>query len=129
LKVELEMWHLFLTFFAFVSACWAMGSVLLKQFERRLDERFDLQEEHRREREATHDSQRRLELGNQDKRHQELDEGQRRLEREFLTFKAQLPDSYVRRDDYIRGQTVIEAKLDALAAGQSELRTLVAVHD
>ncbi|HAT1684401.1 TPA: hypothetical protein I8Y21_005186 [Klebsiella oxytoca] len=35
------------------------------------------------------------------------------LEREFLEFRAQLPVDYVRRDDYIRGQTVIEAKLDA----------------
>ncbi|PAV10996.1 hypothetical protein CBG25_00930 [Arsenophonus sp. ENCA] len=36
------------------------------------------------------------------------------LEREFLTFKAELPIQYVRREDYVRGQTVIEAKLDAL---------------
>lgn len=39
----------------------------------------------------------------------------RRLEKEFLSFKADLPLSYVRRDDYIRGQSVIEAKLDSLA--------------
>ncbi|EBA1658035.1 hypothetical protein HW82_27195 [Salmonella enterica] len=36
------------------------------------------------------------------------------LEREFLEFKARLPVDYVRREDYIRGQTVIEAKLDAV---------------
>lgn len=36
------------------------------------------------------------------------------LEREFLEFKAKLPVDYVRREDYIRGQTVIEAKLDAV---------------
>ncbi|ELC3498516.1 hypothetical protein RI881_004099 [Salmonella enterica] len=36
------------------------------------------------------------------------------LERRFLEFRAQLPVDYVRREDYIRGQTVIEAKLDAL---------------
>lgn len=36
------------------------------------------------------------------------------LEKEFMRFKAQLPIDYVRREDYIRGQTVIEAKLDAL---------------
>ena len=29
-------------------------------------------------------------------------------------FQAELPVQYVRREDYIRGQTVIEAKLDAL---------------
>ncbi|EIW6805903.1 hypothetical protein NI497_003325 [Salmonella enterica] len=36
------------------------------------------------------------------------------LEREFLEFRAQMPVDYVRREDYIRGQTVIEAKLDAV---------------
>ena len=38
-----------------------------------------------------------------------------RMERQFLEFKADLPLNYVRREDYIRGQSVIEAKLDALA--------------
>ncbi|EAM8612091.1 TPA: hypothetical protein MYQ36_000700 [Citrobacter braakii] len=36
------------------------------------------------------------------------------LEKEFLRFQAELPVQYVRREDYIRGQTVIEAKLDAV---------------
>lgn len=38
-----------------------------------------------------------------------------RVEREFLSFKAELPISYVRREDYIRGQSVLESKLDSLA--------------
>lgn len=37
------------------------------------------------------------------------------LERELLQHKAELPLQYVRREDYIRGQSVIEAKLDGLA--------------
>jgi hypothetical protein len=37
------------------------------------------------------------------------------LERDFLRFQAELPLSYVRREDYVRNQTVIEAKLDAVA--------------
>jgi hypothetical protein len=40
----------------------------------------------------------------------------RLLEVRFLEFKAELPRQYVARDDYIRGQTIIEAKLDAVAA-------------
>lgn len=40
----------------------------------------------------------------------------RALERQFLEFKAEMPRMYVAREDYIRGQTVIEAKLDAVAA-------------
>lgn len=39
-----------------------------------------------------------------------------RVEREMLQLKADLPLHYVRREDYIRGQSVIEAKLDALAS-------------
>lgn len=38
-----------------------------------------------------------------------------RLEREMLQLRADLPLQYVRREDYIRGQSVIEAKLDAVA--------------
>jgi hypothetical protein len=38
-----------------------------------------------------------------------------RIERELMGLKAELPVSYVRRDDYIRGQSVLEAKLDGLA--------------
>jgi hypothetical protein len=37
-------------------------------------------------------------------------------ERSILRLRAELPLEYVRREDYIRGQTIIEAKLDALAA-------------
>lgn len=38
-----------------------------------------------------------------------------RIEREMLQLKAEMPLHYVRREDYIRGQSVIEAKLDAVA--------------
>ncbi len=37
-------------------------------------------------------------------------------ERSILQLRAELPLEYVRREDWIRNQTVIEAKLDALAA-------------
>jgi hypothetical protein len=37
-----------------------------------------------------------------------------RVERELLALKADMPLHYVRREDYIRGQSVMEAKQDAL---------------
>lgn len=40
----------------------------------------------------------------------------RDLERKFYKFQIDLPHTYVAREDYIRGQTVIEAKLDAVAS-------------
>lgn len=39
-----------------------------------------------------------------------------RLDRDLMQMKADMPLHYVRREDYIRGQTVIEAKLDAIGA-------------
>lgn len=39
----------------------------------------------------------------------------RNVERELLELKADLPKSYVRREDYIRGQSLLEAKMDTLA--------------
>lgn len=38
-----------------------------------------------------------------------------RIERELMSLKADLPVAYVRRDDFIRSQSVVEAKLDSLA--------------
>lgn len=37
-----------------------------------------------------------------------------KFERDLLNLRAELPEKYVRREDYVRGQSVIEAKLDAL---------------
>lgn len=68
------------------------GKLLLSQIEKRLNERFEALELARRESET----------------------GWAKLEREFLEFRGELPLHYVRRDDYLRGQAVIEAKLDAL---------------
>ena len=39
-----------------------------------------------------------------------------RIEREVLQLKADMPLQYVRREDYIRGQSVIESKLDSIAS-------------
>ena len=52
-----------------------------------------------------------IEAANQDKADQ-----WHRMDREMLQLKADLPLHYVRREDYIRGQSTIEAKLDALAS-------------
>lgn len=43
-------------------------------------------------------------------------DGWREQERQLLQLRAELAEKYLRREDYIRGQTVIEAKLDAINA-------------
>jgi hypothetical protein len=37
-----------------------------------------------------------------------------RVERELMALKAEMPLHYVRREDYIRGQSVLEAKVDGV---------------
>lgn len=112
--VQVEMWAL-LTFLVgllvtFMAAVFGFAKVLGGQIDKRLDEKFKAQEEAR---EAGARS-----LREHIDRH--IDQGDRtavqvgNLERDFLKWQAELPIHYVRREDYVRGQTVIEAKLDAL---------------
>ncbi len=95
--IQMELWHV-LTLsatlsIALVSAFFALVKLLLKQHQRHQDVRFDAIE-----------------------RAAKTEAGQwQRIERELLSLKADLPVYYVRREDYFRGQSVIEAKLDGLA--------------
>jgi hypothetical protein len=86
--VQLEPWHLITFGIALISAFAAVLKILFAQFVKNMDGRFS----------ALHDDAKNW----------------TRLEREFLNFKADLPLHYVRREDYVRGQTVLEAKLDAV---------------
>lgn len=116
MTLQVEFWVL-LTFLvglllSFLGAAFAMGRILLSQFEKRLDVRFAAQE-----------SARQLHSEHWDARFAALEKGAheeagqwRRVERDLMGLKAELPLHYVRREDYIRGQSVIEAKLDGLAA-------------
>lgn len=87
--IQVEFWQIIAVFGAMVTCTFGFGRLLLTQFERRLTERFASLEK-------------------------QGDEWQR-LERDWLSFKADLPIQYVRREDYVRNQTVIEAKIDAIA--------------
>ena len=79
--------------------------LVVEQFEKRLNERFELMEKAR-------DEGRKL----WDQRFLRLEQQQHALERDVLELKADLPVNYVRREDAIRSETVINAKLDAVAA-------------
>lgn len=109
----------------FLSVVWVFGKVIVWQFKNRLDEKFQDQDEAR-------------ETGSKTLR-ESIDrytaEGRRtaeelgRVEREFLRWQAEMPKEYVRREDYIRNQTIIEAKQDGLYAEtklvQAQLRELI----
>lgn len=93
MNVQLELWHLILLLLAWVGGVASFGKILLDQFEKRLGERFAGIE------------------AAKDRQMEKLES----LERDFLQWKGELPLNYVRREDYIRGQSVIEAKIDGLA--------------
>jgi Skp family chaperone for outer membrane proteins len=90
MKFELELWQLISLLFTLLAVLAGLGKALLAQVERSLDRRF-----------ATVEGQA---------------TAWQNLEREFLKFQAEMAVQYVRREDYVRGQSVIEAKLDAIAS-------------
>ena len=115
MTLQVEFWAL-LTFLAglllsFLGAAFAMGRILLTQFEKRLDSRFLAQEAAR----ALHSEHWDARFGALEKAAHEEAGQWRRVERDLMDLRAELPLHYVRREDYIRGQSVIEAKLDGLA--------------
>lgn len=118
MTLKVEFWQLVTLMVSFLGFVFAAGKVLLSQTDKRLDQRFDTLETIRSESARNWESkftelmaQHRAEM----ERHKEEAKGWQELEREFLKFRASLPLEYVRREDYVRNQTIIEAKLDALA--------------
>lgn len=89
----------------------ALARLLIGQFERRLDERFTQQEASRAEAQKLWTAK----FENLEQCAQNEAREWQRIERDILTLKADLPLNYVRREDYIRNQTIIEAKIDGLA--------------
>lgn len=73
-----------------VGALVGLGKWLLGQFGQRMDERFSLLTEEAR--------------------------AWRHTERDLMQLRNHVSEHYVRREDWVRNQSVVEAKLDALAA-------------
>jgi hypothetical protein len=97
MTLQVDFWQLLgfgLTLLTgFAGIIFTAGKLIATQFEKRINERLNVMQR-ARETEA---------------------QGISNLERDFLRFQADLPLHYVRREDYVRGQSVIEAKLDGLA--------------
>lgn len=103
---------------ALLSAGWLLVTLIVNQFTTRLDERFQSQDELRKQREIALDEKfRKIES------HIKAEgEGWRQIERDLLELRAALPLQYVRREDAIRQEVIIHSKLDALAAKIDALR-------
>lgn len=85
--------------------------LVLWQFERRLQGRFDDWAQNWRLLSASLDS-------HTQSTHTEL----RQLERDVTTIKLDLANYYVRRDDWVRLSTTLDAKIDAIAKSLYEVR-------
>jgi len=88
---------------AIICGYWALAKLLLAQTFKHLDTRFAAQEKLRTK------SQENLES-----RFVQIETLARETEKDLLLMRGDMPNLYVRREDYIRGQTVIESKLDAV---------------
>lgn len=110
MAIQIEFWQVITLLLAFFGFLFAAGRLLLSQIDRRLNDRFVAMEKSREE-SVRHWDDKFAAVTDQSRREAE---GWATLERDFLRFQAELPLQYVRRDDYVRGQSVIEAKLDAL---------------
>ena len=90
---------------AILGGYWTLARLVVAQFNRSLDERFKAME---RAREVSSRSS--------EERVARIEDHTRELERDILRLRAELPVDYVRREDHIRYETLIGAKLDALGA-------------
>lgn len=112
--VELNLSNLIFLGIAAIGGLWALIKVIAVQFKgdikRDLQEHFRLQGVTSSAQYATLTS--RLDTLDASAK---ADTGQwQRVERELLTMKADMPIHYVRREDYIRGQSTLEAKVDGV---------------
>lgn len=99
------------TLVVLVGAAWVLVKIIVKQFTAHLDAR-----------EVANEKMRVIRDGTLNEKFSRLEEsikhegdGWRKVERELLQLKADLPVHYVRKEDAIRQEVVIHAKLDALA--------------
>lgn len=95
----------------FATVVTGLVKLLLNQFEKRLAERFSAQDSARKAASAHWEQSFEKVLARQDKDAESVQQ----LEKTFLRFQADLPLQYVRREDYVRGQSLVEAKLDGVA--------------
>lgn len=96
MQIEIEFWQLVTLVLGVIGAFAGIGKMLFVQFGATLNERFA----------SLKDSIDKVENDSSN---------WQRLEKEFLMLQRDLPLHYVRREDYVRNQSVIESKLDALA--------------
>lgn len=95
MTINVEFWHLVGLLLSFFGCCFGFAKILVAQFQNSLSER--------------HQNQLRVNEKVED------------LEKQINLINQTLPLNYVLREDYIRGQAVLEAKMDAVHKTLSDL--------
>ncbi|WP_281983159.1 hypothetical protein [Azonexus hydrophilus] len=116
--VQVEFWHLVTLLLAFFSFVGGVVKFLFVQADKRQMADKAAQAEadaQQRAQQAKTDAQQRAHWDNRFSVLEESAKGWKKIERELLELKAALPLNYVLRDDDIRRQSIIEAKIDGLA--------------
>jgi hypothetical protein len=102
MQVQVEFWHLLSMLGGWLlilaAGLWAAVKVIGGQVDRRLNEKFEAQGKS---------------ITLYAESATKTADALRKLEQDFLNWKGSLPMTYVLREDYIRGQVVLEAKQDA----------------
>lgn len=105
MSIQLEVYQIFLILVTLIGSVVGMIKIIGKQVNQNITQNFQSTNEKIESTNAKlEEAARQAAKGQEDLR---------RLEREFYQFQINMPHHYVARDDYIRGQSVIEAKLDA----------------
>lgn len=95
MTINVEFWHLVGLLISFLGCCFGFAKMLVAQFQNSLSERHH----------------------NQMKVNDKVED----IEKQLNQMQSALPLNYVLRDDYIRGQAILEAKMDALHKILSDL--------
>lgn len=103
--------QLLATLVSVATLMWGLGIAQEKRLLKNIDDRFNAEAQVR----GSNDQHLRELFGAISSENKIMEKQLQGVQRELLMLKADLPEKYVRREDYVRGQTVIEAKLDALA--------------
>ncbi|HHF4038900.1 TPA: hypothetical protein ACPOV6_000090 [Haemophilus influenzae] len=95
MTINVDFWHLVGLLISFLGCCFGFAKMLVAQFQNSLSERHH----------------------NQMKVNDKVED----IEKQLNQMQSALPLNYVLRDDYIRGQAILEAKMDALHKTLSDL--------
>lgn len=128
MPIELTFTNLIVIFIALMGGLFALIKIIAVLFERSIKRDLQARFETLDASSKAHYEQINARLSALDSAFKQDAAQWQRVERELLTLKAELPIHYVRQENYIRGQSVLEAKIDGLASKieNAQLRAVAA---